>query len=133
VHIVTQFGFNPEAVRAWHRHLAAEGIALPVHVGIAGPTPVAKLIKLAVQCGVGTSMHTLRSMGSMANLARWVKGPEEMLAGLARGGAADPGSGLVQPHFYAFGGILATSRWLRTMTKGDFQPHGQGERCPVQA
>lgn len=121
VHVVTQFGFNPGAVTAWQRHLAAEGIALPVHVGIAGPAPLTKLIRFAVQCGVGTSLHALRSMGSMVNLARLVKGPEEMLAGLARGGAADPGSALVQPHFYAFGGILGTARWLRAMMKGDFR------------
>jgi methylenetetrahydrofolate reductase (NADPH) len=37
VHIVTQFGFNPDAVCAWDRHVTEAGISLPVHVGIAAP------------------------------------------------------------------------------------------------
>src|SRR5690606_14529917 len=40
VHIVTQFGFNPEAICVWDQRLAEHGISLPVHVGIAGPTPL---------------------------------------------------------------------------------------------
>ena len=128
VHIATQFGFNPDAVCAWDQHLAKEDISLPIHVGIAGPTPLPKLIKFAMQCGVGASMQSLvKNMSAMANLARLATTPDEMLLGLVRGRAAYAGSRLVQPHFYAFGGTVATATWLRTVIEGNFtiEPDGR--------
>src|SRR5262249_4916952 len=50
LHIVTQFGFNPKAICDWDLHLRRHGISLPVHVGIAGPTSLPKLIKFAMHC-----------------------------------------------------------------------------------
>jgi methylenetetrahydrofolate reductase (NADPH) len=132
VHIVTQFGFNPEAVCAWDRRLTEEGITLPVHVGIAGPTPLPKLIKFAMQCGVGASMHSfMKNMGAMANLARLATTPDEMLLALIRGRAAYTGSRLVQPHFYSFGGVMATATWLRAVADGSFTVHPDGRKFVV--
>jgi hypothetical protein len=50
-----------------------------------------------------------------------------MLRGLIRGRAAYGGSRLVQPHFYAFGGAMATATWLRAVVDGGFtvQPDGR--------
>jgi len=134
LHIVTQFGFNPEAVCAWDRHLTAEGICLPVHVGIAGPTPLPKLIKFAMHCGVGASMQSLmKNMSAMANLARLATTPDEMLLGLIRGRAEYDGSRLVQPHFYAFGGTMATATWLRAVADGSFTVQPDGRKFVVNA
>jgi hypothetical protein len=78
-----------------------------------------KLIKFAMQCGVGASMHSLmKNMSAMANLARLASTPDEMLLGLIRGRAAYGGSRLAQPHFYAFGGTMATATWLRAVVDG---------------
>jgi len=122
VHIVTQFGFNPNAVCAWDEHLAKEGIALPVHVGIAGPTPLPKLIKFAMQCGVGASMQSmLKNMSATANLARMATTADEMLIGILRGRAASSENRVVQPHFYSFGGAIATAMWLRAVADGRFE------------
>jgi methylenetetrahydrofolate reductase (NADPH) len=130
VHIVTQFGFNPEHICAWDRRLTEEGITLPVHVGIAGPTPLPKLIKFAMHCGVAASMHSfMKNMGAMASLARLAATPDEMLAGLIRGRAAHSGSRLVQPHFYAFGGTEATARWLRALVDGSSTEEGLASSC----
>lgn len=128
VHIVTQFGFNPEAICAWDRMLTQEGITLPVHAGFAGPTPLAKLLRFAIQCGVGTSMTSLmKNMGAVASLTGLAAGPDEMLLGLVRGCARHPGSRLVQPHVYSFGGALATAEWLRAVKNGafDLAPDGR--------
>jgi methylenetetrahydrofolate reductase (NADPH) len=134
VHIVTQFGFNPDAVCAWDRRLTEAGITLPVHVGIAGPTPLPKLIKFALQCGVGASMHSLaKNMSAMANLARLATTPDEMLLGLIRGRAEYTGSRLVQPHFYAFGGTIATATWLRAVADGSFTVQPDGRKFVVNA
>ena len=121
VHIVTQFGFNPDGICAWDRMLTQEGIALPVHVGVAGPTPLSRLLKFAIQCGIGTSMRSLvKNMGGVASLTGLATNPDEMLLGLVRGCARHTGSRLVQPHMYSFGGALATAAWLRAVMAGAF-------------
>lgn len=133
VHIVTQFGFNPEGVCAWARGLAREGISLPVHVGLAGPTPLAKLLRFAVQCGIGTSMRSLlHNRGAVAGLTGFATGPDEMLLGLIRGCAGDAGSLLAQPHLYSFGGALATARWLAAVMEGSFDLASDGRRFTVR-
>lgn len=132
VHVVTQFGFNPEAVCAWDRMLTQEGITLPVHVGLAGPTPLPKLLKFAVQCGVGTSMGSLmKNMGAVAGLTGFAGGPDEVLLGLVRCRSRYPGSRLVQPHVYSFGGALATADWLRAVMDGAFDLAPDGRRFTV--
>jgi len=131
VHIVTQFGFHPEAICAWDRMLAREGITLPVHVGLAGPTPLSKLLKFAVQCGVGASLGSLaRNRAALAGLTGLAPGPDEMLLGLVRG-CARPGSRLVQPHVYSFGGALATADWLRAVMSGAFEVTPDGRRFQI--
>jgi methylenetetrahydrofolate reductase (NADPH) len=133
MHIVTQFGFNPEAVCAWDSHLAEHGMSLPVHVGIAGPTPLPKLIKFAMQCGVGASLGALiKNMSAASQVARLATSPDQMLVGLVRGcatprAAEGPARGqdsrLVQPHIYSFGGAMATARWVRAVVDGSFELH----------
>lgn len=121
VHIVTQFGFNPEGICAWERMLTKEGITLPVHVGLAGPAPLAKLLKFAMKCGIGPSMNCLtKHMGAVAGLNGFAARPDEMLLGLLRGCAGLPGSHVVQPHVYSFGGARATANWLHSVMEGAF-------------
>ncbi len=105
-----------------------------MHVGIAGPTPLPKLIKFAMQCGVGASMHSvMRNMGAMANLTRLATTPDEMLLGLIRGRSAYSGSRLVQPHFYSFGGVTATATWLRAVVDGSFTVQPDGRKFVVNS
>ena len=134
VHIVTQFGFNPEGICAWDRMLTQEGITLPVHAGIAGPTPLAKLLKFAIQCGIGTSMSSLaKNMGAVASLTGLAAGPDEMLLGLVRGCARHAGSRLVRPHVYSFGGALPTAAWLRAVMDGAFDLSPDGRKFTVHS
>jgi methylenetetrahydrofolate reductase (NADPH) len=134
VHIVTQFGFNPAGVCAWDRMLTREGITLPVHVGIAGPAPLTKLLKFAVHCGVGASIGSLVSnMGTVANLTGLAAGPDEVLLGLIRGCAGETASRLVQPHIYSFGGALATAGWLRAVMDGAFDLAPDGRKFTVHS
>ena len=134
VHIVTQFSFNPERICAWDRTLSQEGITLPVHAGLAGPTPLTKLLKFAAQCGIGTSVSSLmRSKGAVAGLTGFVAGPDQMLLGLVRGRAACGGSRLAQPHLYSFGGALATAEWLRAVMDGAFELAPDGGRFTLRS
>jgi methylenetetrahydrofolate reductase (NADPH) len=133
VHIVTQFGFNPEAVCAWARMIREEGINLPVHVGLAGPTSPARLLKFAIQCGIGNSVRLARNVGAAAGLAGLAAGPAEMLLGLLRGCAPSAKASLAQPHVYSFGGALATADWLRAVMEGEFDLAADGRTFTVSA
>ena len=133
VHIVTQFGFNPEGICAWDRRLTQEGITLPVHVGMAGPTPLTKLLKFAVQCGIGTSMSSLmKNMGAVAGLTGFAAGPDQMLLALVQARASDAGSRLIQPHVYSFGGALATADWLCAVMSDAFELPPDNPRFTVR-
>ena len=127
MHIVSQFGFNPHAIHAWARQVAAE-IALPVHVGVAGPAPMSQLIRYAMACGVGAS---LRGLVHNANAFRKVSGlaahADEILIGLVReaGDAPSPIRGI---HLFAFGGVVKSARWLRAVTDGNFRLNSAPDR-----
>lgn len=133
MHIVTQFGFNPEAILAWDKLLAENGIKLPVYVGIAGPTPLPRLIKFAMQCGIGASLNSVvKNMSAMSKLARLATSPDQMLIGLIRGGVQESAR-IVAPHLFAFGGTMATARWLRAVMDGTFELQGGGDKFIVDA
>ncbi len=133
VHIATQFGFNPEGFCSWAEHLVEQGITLPVHVGIAGPTPLQKLIKFAMACGVGASLGSLmKNMSAMTNLARMKTGPDEMMAGILHC-AASGSTRIVQPHIYAFGGVMATATWLRAVQDGSFELQSDSDKFLMNA
>ncbi len=134
LHIATQFTFDADAIIAWDERLTREGITLPAHPGIAGPTPLPKLIKYAMACGVGASLNSvMKNMGAMAKLARLATTPDEMLTGLVRGGAARGSSRIVQPHFYAFGGVAATARWIRAVIDGKFTLKPDSDKFEMDA
>ena len=105
VHIVSQFSFSPDAVVAWLKRLRACGIALPVKVGMAGPTSLTALLRYAKRCGVNASLRGLASglgSGLIGNV-----GPDAILAALAEAS----GIGDVSPHYFSFGGVLQTARY----------------------
>ena len=134
LHIATQFTFDAGAIMEWDARLTKEGITLPAHIGIAGPTPLPKLIKYAMACGVGASLSSvMKNMTAMAKLARLATTPDEMLTGLVRGGAAGGSGRIVQPHFYAFGGVSATARWIRAVIDGNFEMKPDGGKFVMDA
>jgi methylenetetrahydrofolate reductase (NADPH) len=105
VHIVSQFSFAPDAVVAWLKRLRACGIAVPVKVGMAGPTSFTALLRYAKRCGVNASLRGLAS-GAASGLIGNV-GPDRILAALAEAG----GIGDAAPHYFSFGGVLQTARY----------------------
>ena len=112
VHIVSQFSFDPDAVVGWLRRVRRCGIALPVKVGMAGPTGLTALLRYAKRCGVNASLRGLASGAAGALIGN--VGPDRILAALA---AAD-GIGDASPHYFSFGGILQTARYARDAATG---------------
>ncbi|MGH8242755.1 MAG: methylenetetrahydrofolate reductase [Steroidobacteraceae bacterium] len=121
MHIVSQFGFDASALAAWDRELAAHGIALPVHAGIAGPATLKSLARFAILCGIGASLRALlTSPSALATLRSLVRTVDEIFPDLVRlhGGAL--GRRVVKPHFFAFGGVMKTVEWLESVRAGRF-------------
>ncbi|MCC6303610.1 MAG: methylenetetrahydrofolate reductase [Rhodobacteraceae bacterium] len=115
--IVTQFVFDPAPVLAWCGRLAAAGIALPVHLGVAGPAKLQTLLKYAIACGIGPSLRVLeRRARDVTRLLRPFE-PTEIVATLAARAASDPHLPLAALHLFPLGGIAAAAAWT--------QAHGQ--------
>jgi len=118
VRFVTQFGFDAQAFIDWERETSARGISLPMHVGVAGPASFKQLAKFAVVCGVGASARMLANRtGAMADLLR-TKAPDDLIVDFARHRAANPGSRIRCPHFFAFGGVAKSARWANAVRDG---------------
>lgn len=122
MHIATQFGFDSGTLGRWERELKSAGIRLPVHAGVAGPTPLTKLLKYAMHCGVGASLKAVAGNSlSASKLPHLVTKADEMLLGVYAAKHLNPDSRIFAPHFFAFGGILETARWLRAVIEGSFE------------
>jgi methylenetetrahydrofolate reductase (NADPH) len=117
--IVTQFCFNAEPIVAWLKRLRAQGIYIPVRVGLAGPARLLTLARYAVRCGIGNSLHVLTEHPSFAKLLT-EKGPEPIIRGisaLAETGTNDTSTlrlGIAGLHFYVFGGFNKTLDWINS-------------------
>jgi methylenetetrahydrofolate reductase (NADPH) len=122
MHIATQFGFDSGVLGRWERELKSAGIRLPIHAGVAGPTPLGKLLKYALHCGVGASLKAAAGNSlSVGRLPHLVTKADEMLIGVYAAKHQTPDSRIFAPHFFAFGGILETARWLRAVIEGSFE------------
>lgn len=125
VHVTTQFGFDMEALPAFDAGMAARGIRLPVHVGIAGPASLKSLAKFAVMCGIGASLVAVLSnplaLGSLKTLVRTV---DQVFPEVVRQAIAAPAR-FVQPHLFTFGGVMKTVEWLEAVRAGRFEIDGR--------
>ena len=118
MHIVTQFGVDGAAFQVWQRELRQRGIHLPVRVGIAGPASISRLVHFAIQCGIAASARALmRDLNAAGRSSALAVTPDQHL--LAFAGAPLPAHTL-GPHFFAFGGVLQTARWIRKIAAGAF-------------
>jgi methylenetetrahydrofolate reductase (NADPH) len=110
--MATQFCFEAQPVIDWVDRLQAEGIRLPVHIGIAGPAKLQTLIKFAIACGVGPSLRVLQKRAMDVTKLLLPYEPTEILADLAAHKAANPGFGIEQVHFFPLGGIRTNAEWV---------------------
>ena len=109
--LATQFAFEAKPIIAWVDALQAEGIDLPVHIGIAGPAKLQTLIKFAIACGVGPSLKVLQKRAMDVTKLLLPYEPTEVIAELAAHKAANPDFGIEQVHFFPLGGIKANATW----------------------
>jgi methylenetetrahydrofolate reductase (NADPH) len=116
--IVTQFGFDGNALRDWEPELAQIDVRLPILAGIAGPTPLSKLIKFAMRCGIGASLRTvMRNLSAVSGVAELATTPEQHVMRLMQLPGA---TRVIAPHFFCFGGVLETAEWIGQVVAGRF-------------
>ena len=109
--IATQFAFDAKPIIAWGDRLRAEGIKLPVHIGIAGPAKLQTLIKFAIACGVGPSLKVLQRRAMDVSKLVLPYEPTDVLNELAAHKAAHPDFAVEQVHFFPLGGIKTNAEW----------------------
>ena len=109
--IATQFCFDAAPVIAWVDRLAAAGISIPVHIGIASPAKLQTLIKFAIACGVGPSLRVLQKRAMDVTKLLLPYEPTDVVSALAAHKAANPNFGVESVHFFPLGGIKTNAAW----------------------
>ena len=116
--VVTQFSFAPSRIIEFAAGLARRAPGVPVYAGIAGPTSPVTLLRFAQLCGVSASLRALQAQGM--NAVRLVSrtDPTEQLAHLASHMLTHTADTIVGVHFFTFGGVAASARFMNERLTG---------------
>jgi len=114
--MATQFAFEAKAVTDWAERLAADGIDLPIHVGVAGPAKLQTLLKFSIACGVGASLKVLQKRAKDVTKLLLPYEPNEVLSDLATYKEAHPNSLIQSIHVFPLGGIKTSATYLGNAT-----------------
>ncbi|MDW4548615.1 methylenetetrahydrofolate reductase [Defluviimonas sp. D31] len=109
--MATQFCFEAKPVIKWVNRLQAEGINIPVHIGVAGPAKLQTMIKFAIACGVGPSLKVLQKRAMDVTKLLLPYEPNEFISELAAHKAENPEFGIESVHFFPLGGIKTNATW----------------------
>ncbi len=111
--IVTQFGFDSAKFIRWADGLSADGINLPVHLGVAGPAKLTTLVKFAAMCGVGNSISFLKKRAGAISTLMSGFDPDEIVGPIEKHALSNTDSAIKQIHVFPFGGMKKSAEWLR--------------------
>ncbi len=103
-HVVTQMCFSAPKILDYTALLRREGVGLPVWAGVAGSVPRTKLVSLATQIGVGSSLKFLSRKGPLARklLSGDRYSPQNLVSSLE----SQPGT-IAGIHLYSFNNLDA--------------------------
>jgi len=114
-YMTTQLCFDPGAIATWIAMRRAEGITLPIHVGVPGVAEPHKLLAISARIGVADTHRFLtKNLRFVAKLVRsgGFYRPDALLEGLAPH-LADPAAGIVDLHMYTFNAVDTFEAWRR--------------------
>jgi methylenetetrahydrofolate reductase (NADPH) len=112
-YMTTQLCFDPNAIASWLAARRAEGIALPVHLGLPGVAEPQRLLAISARIGVAdTHRFLVKNTRFIARLIRsgGFYRPDGLLEGLAPL-LTEPANGIVDLHLYTFNAVDMTERW----------------------
>ncbi|WMD21614.1 methylenetetrahydrofolate reductase [Achromobacter seleniivolatilans] len=108
--IFTQFGFDADIVLTWLKALRERGIEHPVRVGVPGPAGIAVLARYASVCGISACASMWSKYGISLGKLFGTAGPDVFVDRLAAG--LTEAHGQVSLHFFPFGGIAQSVKWI---------------------
>jgi methylenetetrahydrofolate reductase (NADPH) len=114
-YMTTQLCFDPGAIASWIAARRAEGLRLPIHVGVPGVAEPQKLLAISARIGVAdTHRFLVKNIRFVTKLVRsgGFYRPDALLEGLAPH-LADPGAGIVDLHMYTFNAVDGFESWRR--------------------
>lgn len=113
-YMTTQLCFDAAALSTWIAARRAEGVSLPVDIGIPGAVDVPRLVRISLRIGVTDAARFAAKQGGL--LARVLRPggyrPDELLSDLAPT-LADPAAGVRGLHVFTFNQVEQTDRWRR--------------------
>jgi methylenetetrahydrofolate reductase (NADPH) len=115
-YMASQMAFNPEAVSSWLSRVRAEGVTLPLDLGVLGVVEMTKLMTIAAKIGVADSARYLNKnrglIGALATPGAF--GPDAFLKALAPM-LADPEAGVRGLHVFTMNQVASTAAWQKRM------------------
>lgn len=109
--VVTQFVFDMTNFAKWLDEWQEAFDFLPLHVGLAGPSSLASLVRYAARCGVATSVKMLlTNRNSRRLMSSW--NPDDQLKELYELCGNHVSRRLKGLHLFPFGGLESAARWL---------------------
>ena len=112
-YMTTQLCFDPKAIATFIADRRAEGIDLPVKLGIPGVAEIPKLLSISARIGVkDASKFVLRNYRFVGQLLRsgGTYRPTQLVRELAHV-IADPAAKVIGLHVYTFNNVAATDAW----------------------
>jgi methylenetetrahydrofolate reductase (NADPH) len=109
-YMVTQICFDPQVIGKWLADLRANGITLPVYIGIPGILRRTKLLEISLKVGVGDSTRFLKNhFGMLARLLqRDIYNPDNLIKKIKESAGDRAVAGF---HIYTFNQCLSTRQW----------------------
>jgi len=111
-YMVSQLCFSPQVLVSWLRGIRGQGISLPLHLGLAAPLQVRRLLELGPRIGVGSSMRYLAKQHGFIGTV--LKGgayrPESLLHRMGDA-LTSKELGIERLHLFSFNQVDATAQW----------------------
>ena len=113
-YIVSQLCLDAGVIAWWIGAVRARGVRLPIHIGIPGPVPSRRLLRIATRIGVGESTRFVRSHSGLLTrlFLRGRYGPGSLIERLTPL-LGSPGNGIAGFHVYTFNELATTESWRR--------------------
>jgi methylenetetrahydrofolate reductase (NADPH) len=119
-YMTTQLCFDPKSIATWLAARRAEGVTLPIKIGIPGVAEIPKLLSISARIGVrDASRFVLKNRRFVGELLRsgGLYRPTALIDGLAEV-IADPIAQVVDLHVYTFNNVKPTEAWRREYLAG---------------
>lgn len=109
-YIVTQICFDPGVTARWIDAVWERGIQLPIYVGLPGPVPRSKLLRVCERIGIGDSLRSLSDDHETGSERDDDFDPDSLVFGLD---ASFDGrqTNLAGFHVFTFNDLAGTERW----------------------